>query len=526
MKAVIYARYSSHNQTEQSIEGQLRFCHKYAESCGYRIIGEYIDRAISGTSDNRPDFQRMIADAEKKQFNYIIVWKLDRFSRNRYDSAIYKNKLKKYGVRVISATETVGDGDESIIMEAMLEAMAEVYSRQLGQNVKRGMRESALKGNHTGGYTPIGYKVVDNKLLIDDVTAQTVRFIFNEYASGKGKKEICSECKERGYKSRANKDITINSITQIVNNRVYFGDATYKHGTAEEIKRECPAIISKEIWDKCQLRESTGKRLRGQRPCDDVHYLLTGKLFCGHCGERMTGDKGTSKTGKTHHYYTCYNRKRRKGCNKKSERKDDVETYVINKTLNYVLCEKNMKYIAEGVVKAYNANFNDSEIDSLKKALKQIDAEIDKCVTALLNTSSQTMIERINKRSNELEQQKKDIEIDIAKMTVAARVKLTEHDVLDWLRQFCDGDPEDEDFRQHIIDTFVNSIYLYDDKIIIYFNIKSRTPISFEEHNKNLENLNDSRSSDSLLNRQPNKTDNCIKIICLIFCRFVKVYKL
>ena len=137
MNAVIYARYSSDKQTEQSIEGQLRFCNQYAEAHGYTVIENYIDRGISGTSDNRPQFQRMIADSDKKDFSFVIVWKLDRFARNRYDSAIYKNKLKKNGVKVLSATEGIGEGDESIILEAILEAMAETYSRQLSQNVRR-----------------------------------------------------------------------------------------------------------------------------------------------------------------------------------------------------------------------------------------------------------------------------------------------------------------------------------------------------------------------------------------------------
>lgn len=170
---VIYARYSSDKQTEQSIEGQLRYCYQYAEQHDYRVVGEYIDRAISGTSDRRPQFQQMISDAEKKQFKYVLVWKLDRFARNRYDSAIYKTKLKKSGVKVLSVTEGIGDGDESIILEAVLEAMAETYSRQLSQNVKRGMHESALKGLSTGGTVPYGYKLRDGRLVIDEPAAKT-----------------------------------------------------------------------------------------------------------------------------------------------------------------------------------------------------------------------------------------------------------------------------------------------------------------------------------------------------------------
>ena len=122
--AVIYARYSSHNQTEQSIEGQLHDGYAFAERNGYQVIGEYIDRALTGTKDQRPDFQRMIRDAEKRQFQVVIVWKLDRFARNRYDSAIYKAKLKKYGVRVVSVMENITEGPEGIILEGLLESMA------------------------------------------------------------------------------------------------------------------------------------------------------------------------------------------------------------------------------------------------------------------------------------------------------------------------------------------------------------------------------------------------------------------
>ena len=156
LNAVIYARYSSHSQTEQSIEGQLHDSYAYAEKCGYRVIGEYIDRALTGKSDDRPDFQRMIRDAEKHQFQVVIVWKLDRFARNRYDSAIYKARLKKYGVRVISVMENITDSPEGIILEGMLEALAEYYSANLSENIRRGQQESIKKGWFPGGPPPMG----------------------------------------------------------------------------------------------------------------------------------------------------------------------------------------------------------------------------------------------------------------------------------------------------------------------------------------------------------------------------------
>lgn len=145
MKAVIYARYSSDNQREESIEGQLRECLEYAAKNDITVIANYIDRAMTATSDNRPDFQRMIKDSYKRCFDMVIVWKLDRFSRDRYDSAHYKHILKKNGVKVVSAKENIGDGPEGIILESMLEGMAEYYSAELSVKVKRGLKENALK---------------------------------------------------------------------------------------------------------------------------------------------------------------------------------------------------------------------------------------------------------------------------------------------------------------------------------------------------------------------------------------------
>ena len=131
MKAVIYARYSSDNQTEASIEAQLRECMEFAERTGIDVIGNYIDRAFSAKSDHRPEFQRMIKDSYKHAFDCIIVWKLDRFSRNRYDSAHYKTLLRKNGVKVISAMESISEGSEGILLESVLEG----FKRSNGHNI-------------------------------------------------------------------------------------------------------------------------------------------------------------------------------------------------------------------------------------------------------------------------------------------------------------------------------------------------------------------------------------------------------
>ena len=211
MKAVIYARYSSDNQREVSIEGQLRECMEYAAQNDITVIANYIDRAMTATSDNRPDFQRMIKDSYKRCFDMVIVWKLDRFSRDRYDSAHYKHILKKNGVKVVSAKENIGDGPEGIILESMLEGMAEYYSAELSVKVKRGLKENALKAKVNGGQIPFGYYIDENqKLAVDQTLAPIVLEAFTMYADGYLIKDIVKRFDEKGIVTRLDKKMSYN----------------------------------------------------------------------------------------------------------------------------------------------------------------------------------------------------------------------------------------------------------------------------------------------------------------------------
>lgn len=500
--AVIYARYSSDKQTEQSIEGQIRYCTEYAKRCGYNIIGSYIDRAISGTSDRRPQFQKMIEDSKKKQFQYVIVWKLDRFSRNRYDSAIYKTKLKRNGVKVISATESLGEGDEAILVEAMLEAMAEVYSRQISHNAARGMRESALKGQTTGGQIPLGYRIENKFLVIDELQADIVRFIFNAYADGMTQTQICKECNERGYRTKSGKEFYTNALPFILRNRMYIGDYNFKG----EIERSCPAIVDTDLFEKCQKRLDMNKKIRGQKKTEEVEFLLTGKLFCGMCGTTMVGDSGTSRNGAKHYYYTCRNKRKRQGCNKLSEKKDFLEWYVVEQTVKYVLDEKRRKYIAERIVNQYNQDFSKEKLDKLKRKIVTIDIELTNCAEALIRSKNESMVEKINQKAEQLEIQKQDTEIELAELQLTVDIQLTYDEVYEWLNNFCTGDLFDMDFRRRIIDVFINSVFLYDDKMIIYYNIKDSKQISYIEMLKETERIEsdiNTNCSDSLTNGEP-----------------------
>jgi DNA invertase Pin-like site-specific DNA recombinase len=478
MNAVIYARYSSHGQTEQSIEGQLRDCHEFARHEEISIVGEYIDRAIPGKTDDRPDFQRMIADARKRQFDYVIVWKLDRFARNRYDSAIYKHKLKQNGVKVLSAMENIGDGNESIILEAVLEASAEYYSRDLSKKVKRGQRETALKGGFLGGMVPIGYKVIDKIVVIDEEKAPAILYAFEQYAAGVSKRQIMNALTAKGLKGVTGKPLSLTSFQHALKNPKYTGEYDF-NGIAMD---NFPALVSKELFERVQARlQERAHAPASSKGSARMEYLLQGKAYCGSCGSRMVGESGRGKGGAKFYYYACGQKKKLHTCAKVNEKKDFIEWYVVEQTIEYVLTPARIELIADAVVAEYDKEFNDDVLKALERRIAKIDRDIDAAVDLMIQNANREIRARTEKRVEELTAQKEDLSIDLAKLQIANGIRYTKDDILAWLRQFCKGDLMDLEFRRRIIDVFINSVYLYDDKIAIFYNIKGGKQISYME---------------------------------------------
>ena len=250
MNVVIYARFSSHNQTEQSIEGQLKICHEYALAYNYTVVGEYIDRAISGTTDNRAQFQKMIADSEKHVFEAVLVYQLDRFARNRYDSAINKAKLKKNGVRVLSARENISDDASGILIEGVLESMAEYYSAELSQKIQRGMAINAEKCLSNGSNPGLGYIVnPDRTFSVDEEAAAIVREIFERYANGERRSDIVKMLQRRKVKTSIGKEFTYNSLSRLLKNKRYIGIYLYQ---GQETPGGMPRILDDALFYKVQ----------------------------------------------------------------------------------------------------------------------------------------------------------------------------------------------------------------------------------------------------------------------------------
>ena len=461
MNAVIYARFSSHSQREQSIEGQLKTCYKFAADNGYTVIGEYIDRAQSGTNDNRAEFQRMIADSDKHTFNAVIVYQLDRFARNRYDSAINKAKLKKNGVRVVSARENITDDASGILVEGILESMAEYYSAELSQKIHRGMSLNAQKCLSNGSNPGLGFKVApDHTFYVDEDEAVIVREIFERYGKGETVADIIKDLNARQIKTSLGRDFNKNSLHRLLRNKRYIGTYLYK---GEETPGGMPRIVSDEVFERVQnildKNKAAPARSRGKE-----EYLLTTKLFCGYCHEMMTGYGGTGKSGKAYHYYTCKNAKKHL-CQKKVVDKNRIEDMVVA-ACRQMLTDSNIQRIAEAIEAVFKNEYDSSAVKRIKAAIQETDAAIENLWQALEKGQGiDTIMERINKRQEE----KTELEAQLALENKKERI-ISAQEVTHFLSVLQKSNFNDPLNRRAVINIFLNKIYLYDDKFRLVLN--------------------------------------------------------
>ena len=459
---VIYARYSSDGQREESIEGQIRDCTAFAQREDIILLSPYIDRAFSAKTDDRPAFQQMIKDSAKRLFDVVIVWKLDRFSRNRYDSAHYKNILKKNGVQVISATEGISQDSTGILMESVLEGMAEFYSAELAQKVRRGHRENALKHYCNGGTLPMGFLIEDKHYQIDPKTAPYILRAFELYDKGHTQKDIITLLNSEGFRTHNGNKPDISFISRVLRNQKYAGDYVY----GDFIDRDViPAIVPRDLFNRVQERldKNTKASARYKAP---EYYLLTSKLFCGLCGSKLNGESGTSSTKRIHNYYKCASSKKRRGCLKKSVRKDAIENLVIEYTKKMIFDDAFIDCLADVILKL-QASGND-RVPLYKEQL----AETKRMIENILNALQRGIFTpSIKQRLDELEERKGQLEVSILEDELQ-NPKLTKGQVVFWLRKFRKFNIRDEKQCQQMIDRFVNAVYVYDDKLVITLNYK------------------------------------------------------
>ncbi len=458
VKGVIYARYSSSGQRDESIEGQLRDCHAFAEKYGIVIIGEYCDRALTGTSDKRPEFQRMIRDSAKGQFEIVITWKNDRFARSRYDSAVYKYRLKQNGVRVMYAKESIPDGPEGIILESVMEGFAEYYSANLSQNVKRGNYDSALK-RQTLGQTLLGLrKGPDGRFELDPETNHIVQRIFVEIASGRSEVDIFTDLNAEGYRTIRGKPFNKNSIRRIARNPKYAG--IYQFGDIID-EEGIPRTVSRELFDKVQHIMNQHHHAPAASK-DKGGFLLTTKLFCGECGAPMTGDSGTGRRGRTYYYYTCKNRREKK-CNKERAPKQWIEDLVISELVKIIHDDAIIQEFADRFMEWQKSQNNTGAVASLETRLKKVEAAIKNTLSVI---DSGLVTDSIKSHLMELEAERADLEAGLAKERME-NSELSRDTVIWHLEKLRRFDQSDEGWRVYLVDTFLQAAYLYDDGRLI-----------------------------------------------------------
>ena len=458
MNAVIYARYSSDNQREESIEGQIRENTAFAEKNGMTIVGHYIDRAYSARTDKRPEFQRMIRDSAKKNFDVVIVWKLDRFARNRYDSAKYKAALKKNDVKVVSATEAISEGAEGIILEAVLEGYAEYYSVDLSEKILRGMTENALKCKYNGSHVPLGFRIDEDRFYqIDESKAPIVREIYERYASGETGKSIITDLNDRGLKTTTGKPFVANSLHSILTNRMYIGE--YHHGAVVK-PGGIPAIVSRELFDRVAARMEKNKRGSGHNKGYE-RYILSTKLFCGKCRSMMVGESAQKKNGMIYRYYKCASAKRKKGCDMRAVRKDWIEALVINKLVSILNDRDTLNKMADAVLALFDEE--NAAVPALEAQLKETHKAIDNLMKAI---ESGIITRTTKSRLEELEKEEERI-LQCIDTEKAKQPMLSKEMILFTLEKFRNLDLSVGKNRERLVDGFVKCIILEDDRIII-----------------------------------------------------------
>ena len=462
MKAVIYARYSSDNQREESIEGQVRECQSFAERKGYSVIRTYIDRALSGTrADNRPEFQQMISDSTLREFQYVIVWKIDRFSRDKFDSVKYKYALKSSGVSVISATEPIDGSPEGQMMESVFEGISVYYIKDLAQKTSRGMTENAIKGKFNGGTLTFGYTIDENHhFQLDPVNAPIVLDVFTRYSDGETIRSILDDISSK--MSNNGRKFTYHFLNWMLNNRRYLGEYKFQDTVNNEA---IPPIISQELFDKCQHRLNVNKHKAGSFKTNKEKYLLTGKIFCGNCGATISGISGTGKCKSIYRYYKCMNVKKHK-CNKKPVQKELIENIVLNAALDIFKDKALIRKISKA---CFDLQSKESPmLPALKRRLRENQKEIKNLMNAI---KAGIVLKTTKSELEKLEAEQEQLEINIA-MEKLVKPVIPQEKIQAWLMNFAAADLSDQSQKQRIIDIFVNSVYVYDDRVVIFFNYK------------------------------------------------------
>ena len=474
-KAVIYARYSpGANQTAQSIEGQLKVCYEYAARNGYQIMEVYKDEKRSGKgAEKRLDFQRMIRDSAKGRWEVLLVYQLDRFARNEYDDAIYREKLERNGVKIVSAMEHFSDDASGQLMRHVLVGMAAYYSRELSDKIKRGRSINAEKYLSIGANPGLGLKVVDRHIVEDKETSHYVLRIFEMYNNGITMREIVEYMNEMGVKTTKGNAFAKNSLQYILRNKRYIGTYTYQ---GKDTPGVLPRIVPQELFDAVQAKLEINRQSPGRgRAVEDFILSSPSKLFCGHCNTPYTGVSGTSHTGKQHRYY----RKKSKKCKiNYNIPKLKIEDAVIN-TVREMLTQGNMELIAREISALCEREQDNPNVKRLRRLIKDNEKEKANLLKSLkVGNASASAANYVFSEIDKLEKEAAELEKQVV-VEENQQFGLSEVDIMYFLNHLKHGNIDDIEYRQLLINSMVNSVYLFDGYFTAIFN-SSNQPVKVD----------------------------------------------
>ncbi len=496
LKAAAYMRYSSAAQDDGfSIEAQQRAIRDFAGKNNIEIVEEYIDRAKSGTNANRPEFQKMFADCELGLYNMVIVHNLDRFARNAGDSRKYRDKLKDLGIALYSIKDDINETPYGKFMTSIKEAYSELYSDNLSQEVQKGLKEVALRGLHTGGSPPLGYDVIDRKLVINETEAEIVRIIFKQYARGKSYNDIAKELNAKGYTTKAGNEFSKSSFNAILQNRKYNGEYIYNRRAGKDkngrhnshknksedemiiIPNGVPRIIDTKTFNKVQAKLSKNKRGTSSYRTSST-YLLAGLIKCGECDFSYQGNTRKSGKGVTYSSYRCGKRAGHAniGCDNPEIEKHRLENFVIEQVFKYLFTDEGIKEIVKQI------NIYHKEIQSTKgkdiklydKQLKNLKKQQSNIARAIANgADSEAFIAEINK----IMQSIKDVEQRIERESPANLPSITEAQVRNAVNKLEEEmrNETDIDRKKEFINAYVESVVIYKDRVAVTLKVASST---------------------------------------------------
>jgi site-specific DNA recombinase len=477
-RAIAYARYSSTNQREESIDAQLRAIHEYCEREGIELVAEYYDEAQTGKNDDREQFQAMISQLLKGhvEVDFILVHKFNRFARNKYDSALHKKKLKDIGVKVISVTQKIDDTPEGEMLEGFLEVIDQYYSANLAVEVRKGLRENALKGKHAGGQVLFGYSLDNEGYYIPNENAKIVRRIFEEFAEGIPKTDICERLNKEGYRNQRGKLFNTRTLYDLLRNEKYIGNYVYTIDKKETIRLDDiikGAPIDRQLWETVQelCRSSSAK---GRQRTQKRFYYLTGKAVCECCGSHISGaGSKRSRNGDLNYYYKCVGKvKHKNGCTNPSINKDWIEPRVLKKVTNAVMNEENIKRIAKTAFDKFVTMRDTPAIttEQLQKELAEIKKKQERLADLYVDGGMDKAM--LDEKKGALHRRKYQIEDELEKRkTIANADDITPKDIEDFIKAFVEDIEDrykDDEFMRVMISTFVEKVVVGKEKITVH----------------------------------------------------------